>query len=1713
MSEKKRNSSTFDKVGVPKSEERRFNILALLGEKVLGANGKEIPKYTQDEVAKMSNCCKKTVSNYWKQAKVQHVTMIQTGKTHKDGSIPYVPDHVPEPGKQGGFRWSRMNEMQQEICIQLAMEHPRDTLKELKAKMQERFPELANISDSTIWRTLETSGIKYKRAKLKDPLGEGPLATQAKKKELESFITEQDKSDAGMLNPINLFFMDETIVTLNEVATRGWGTKHEPPEISKSKGKTLTLNLYVGLGLVSDVYGENFSEEVKDPGCKIDATMPRGNHIEYDKDSKCWQLAREPPKFALFWWIRPPTRSGTALSRFLGMDDILDPNFRLFDPSFLLRKNTKEQCKVNSVKKFQLFQKSNKPKTGTEIKDEDTISELKDLEKETTFTVEDIPLSKPIYSRQFFRNDEKYIVIKNMLDDYADEQSCGFFRPALILERKIFDKKVLSITLHDPPTDKSINLFLDCEKQAIPRDKTCKIVHITTEHENLAVLAYKKENNEKTELLSIPFEWTPNFTTYPKTAKFEYAGFVFENKVLSHRSHYTSLKNFLEENIVSEILEEIEDKSHLTTIKKLLWLNGIEYRQVDKDDGSLIKIDVTAPSGNKKTRTHVDLSLKEMIALFKEFQILVKNALKIDTSQMVSKFIPRQFYTATGRNTMGGKVESERGDRALFIKYLIEATNYYDTVFPSSVVENLRIAWDSAPQHGKIDVDSKHYSYIHEWTEQNLNVPCIFLPVKAPDYNPAENLIGYIKAQIRLKQRSFTGEATVSKMVELIDSAMSLVTEQMVRGWVRYGCYKIPGDDTPLDKERCIEKSLELKKPPNFMDMALRIWKDTTLKKYPLLQNSELFTNGQFRPEVLKLIKYEKTDDTENIIQLERYLKKYDTIQDALRNLPFSEQTDQTDQTSQKTLGLDEKIVLTIKCFGYTFDANVLEKVEYNERTSTLKITRKDFPNPLKYVIDVVNKKATCSLEETSNGTYELKALKASTANTHLSKEDIIEFKKSGKTVVKFQNSCKIHIQNYKVPEYKELYEIAKKCTEDANFPCMATIIRHLANDDVEDKKHLNSVKEYVSYISDYISENRGPLHLLKICRRYVSKILNMITDDEHSKIHSRLDVLLKGFTPIVTKNMQIKSIPDAADASIIIEFKNGIKINTIELNKNDQNLTEPFLVDEVGPGYFKVNGEKTFKNPLHFEASDEMQNEMEKIRTIVEKTPYSASLPPEADAHLALSTAVIVEKAIQHEQDILKLINNQLAHLLESEIDENPNKVDWSKVASICQEAITKLKRKCKTCEKTKFKRFPVFNIYKEQDKYNETAEMRRKAFAKKSGDDRRWPGYPQTSYDQLKEDGYKERGNGPDFKVVGDKGERRLSNILQNVQIVENDPKSVRATIDGEQIILNEENNKEEWQRYFGPFAKENQLQLHLARQRMKEDQAKFKKTLDKDIITDLSIKPTNEAASAHVVAPDGTALFSEVIKTPATGTDFIYFRPSGPNSENRLYPPIDKSLEEFLKEFKSSQTNPKILLLTDDKYEIDLENNYIKNSLQLTVGSGRRHLHLKDQQNNYQFGFDLKTMFEPFPRKKLGIDLKLEYLTTSKRNFYIVKDTVFKEFFKEFFKDSQITLDQKGIQHQNMILKFVEHKGQNIPLGDFETYKGFIINKNAETKSFKHALDKMRLKNTPEENKDILLKEFLITKTNIDDFTQKIKRQDIVSFGKPVALPVQRQLSPEV
>jgi hypothetical protein len=81
--------------------------------------------------------------------------------------------------------------------------------------------------------------------------------------------------------------------------------------------------------------------------------------------------------------------------------------------------------------------------------------------------------------------------------------------------------------------------------------------------------------------------------------------------------------------------------------------------------------------------------------------------------------------------------------------------------------------------------------------------------------------------------------------------------------------------------------------------------------------------------------------------------------------------------------------------------------------------------------------------------------------------------------------------------------------------------------------------------------------------------------------------------------------------------------------------------------------------------------------------------------------------------------------------------------------------------------------------------------------------------------------------------------------------------------------------------------------------------------------------------------------------------------------------------------------------------------------------------------------------------------------------------------------------------MILKFINYQNRGfLPIGDFGTYKGFIISKN----NFKKALDEMKLTNSKQVNRDLLFNEFLIAKQDVADFTQKIKRQDIVNFAPP-------------
>lgn len=53
-----------------------------------------------------------------------------------------------------------------------------------------------------------------------------------------------------MIGATDLFFMDETSLYLNDTMRRAWGTTEHLAEIKKAKGKTVTIQLYAGLGMV-----------------------------------------------------------------------------------------------------------------------------------------------------------------------------------------------------------------------------------------------------------------------------------------------------------------------------------------------------------------------------------------------------------------------------------------------------------------------------------------------------------------------------------------------------------------------------------------------------------------------------------------------------------------------------------------------------------------------------------------------------------------------------------------------------------------------------------------------------------------------------------------------------------------------------------------------------------------------------------------------------------------------------------------------------------------------------------------------------------------------------------------------------------------------------------------------------------------------------------------------------------------------------------------------------------------------------------------------------------------------------------------------------------------------------------------------------------------------------------------------------------------------
>lgn len=573
--------------GRPLSPGSRRQIMHLLDLQESGRG----PKLTLKRIAELTDRHVNTVFKMKKQRDAQECRRVQEGDVIRTVEVPVA-------GRQGGFRWCRMDEAQKRLCTQIAVENPRLTVTQVRQAMQERDPSLS-VSDATVWRALHTSKLQVLRAKLRDPLRD---ATKAREEERAAFFEEQLKGPAGEFDPFELFLMDETTVYLNETMRRAWGTVEHPAEIKKAKGKTVSIGVYAGIGIVREALSPGEWDERRSR-LPTPTRMTDGRSNAFRLEDGAWRTAEQPPRFAIFWWLRPPARKSTVLPRFLQVDDILDPNM--------------SYC---------------------------------------------VPASP------------------------GHDERCGAF---------VAGGRV------DEPFARSMLAF--------------------------------------------------DFSTLEYDA-----------------------------------------------LQQALWRNNVEWRRVD-EEGQLVSI---LPRGAKVSH-RVLLDRGAMVELMRSLQALVARALRFALPPSGSAVaeraepaaVPRAYYTQLGRSLKGGRLDTERGDQSLFLQYIKKTVKYYETCFPAAAKSNLRMAWDSAPQHGKVDVGSNKKSFIHDWVTNTFGIRgALFLPVRDPDYNPAELLFAFVKGVVRRKMQSPTGEVSVETMVRMLDEAFLEVTEQMIRGWLRHGCYRIQGD-------------------------------------------------------------------------------------------------------------------------------------------------------------------------------------------------------------------------------------------------------------------------------------------------------------------------------------------------------------------------------------------------------------------------------------------------------------------------------------------------------------------------------------------------------------------------------------------------------------------------------------------------------------------------------------------------------------------------------------------------------------------------------------------------------------------------------------------------------------------------------------------------------------------------------------------------------
>lgn len=1439
MSEKPTDPQTangFWKCGDPKGKPLpyviRSRIIQALGEKVLNEKtGKMQKKYTHEQIADQMKVHPRTVGNLNRSLKQQGLSQVPAVI---GGEMTNYTIGVPEPGKQGGFRWSKMTQEQQDTCVRLAIENPRDTSTQLMTKLHALYPEL-RVSTSTIWRTLNLAGLSYMRAKLKDPLGSGSAATNAKNAEMRSFIEEQRLGARGSLNPFNMFFMDETIVTMNLVASKGWGSKDNAPAFAQSKGKTMTLNLYAGLGIVDpemipDTFPNN--RDIQNPPKD---TYPRGNHLEYSAREKLWSNTDKPPRFALHWWIRPPTRSNTALDPFLNTNDILDRNFVLFLPQKLVSH------------------------------------------------IDTSPVNRA----------------------NINELNLGFFRPALYKD--------------DPGAP-------DQHKQMV-------------------------------------------------------------------------------DEFLLPLTSDISSDS--IKMQELLWLNGVETRQVDQEDASLIK--------DSEINGYIVQTLENLNTLFANLQTLVANALNIGEPRNVTNSIPRQYYTPTGKQRKGGKIDSERGDRSLFVQYLIHVTNYYRDVFGETVRSRLKMAWDSAPQHGKVDIDSNHVSYIHNWVKEHLGIEeAIFLPVKAPDFNPVEMLFAYLKSQIRLQQRSFTGEMTVQEMIELVDIIMQGVTEDMVRGWVRYSCFRIPGDDTLLDEARCMQyldkhgdKLVEdaPMEPTSVIQLAVKHWLEQFVVTTKI-QNNDIIVNGEFDPDFFAMLR--RYDGSDVLLK---------PIADKLRRFTKSDDL-------KSKFHIDEAVQVELpespsspfhvphNHFRKDSDAAHIEWLMYDTVKGIL--TLKDNLHEEALTIETIADNSTT--ENTANLTMNSATRKWTLSRSNA---EVISFKYENKTY-KFKAEGRLQFKhNFKHNAYVELFELLR-CAfrEDANFACIADYVVAKVGPNVPKSEEF---KSEVARLVSMLKRRSGVLRSVDKCRASVYNILNLVFPSKFDSAIELNDVLQAYDTLKKGDIVQFTKVGEGP-AETIQTLDSKLKI----LGEKSPSVDKTYKVTRVRSTHIEledgvhVEARTMYDRTLHYEV---MKKDCAKIREVLQKTPYAACLPQLGVEFEPIDMCVLVVKARMHEEDIMKEVNAMLIASVQTNSSDLHFNV--SGLRSDVTKALQMMDRKCKECNKSKFKRFPFISVDNIREEHRQMSAMKSKAVKKYNQDEnqRRYPGYPAKSADEMKE--YKERGTGPNFETRVDDATGLIvpNNKIDSIVDVDRNAVVIKVGDDTKHVRRTDER---EWEIYFGKFAQENKLMLELYEQRKKESDKR--KEMAKTQTTS-----ANDKILKQIHSPNDTVLTFRNKPTNFKG-QICYFDAE----KKRVHPPKNMRFQDFVNNTTDDFFLANLELDANDAIEdattlLRHGNSFVqvscrKEAMRVTKPSNVHHsvadddelganlsgfefdhvVHVKNNNKyyrvvnqGYSIGFRKEHMM-PYNRRLLKLNMRLENVLQQRSEYYSTKVSELKSSFPDVDHD---------------------------------------------------------------------------------------------------------------